>query len=192
LINYNLFYILGMVWRWLVGSCCADTRVALKVQALPCSLATIKATPALRLDSTRGIIVAEFNLGYKTFQNLPGPVPTYFSDKPDVTSEELKKSPKFAFDCMQTLLSRLLDTEQITKEQAEAYLGNPTIGRTRTPLVKTWESVMGKTDPKTLEGKILKTCNYVYIQLTHKARIKKIIKTSFSRSSRQREEPGEE
>ena len=142
-----------MVWRWLVGSCCADTRVALKVQALPCGLATIKATPALRLDSTRGIIVAEFNLGYKTFQNLPGPVPTYFSDKPDVTSEELKKSPKFAFDCMQTLLSRLLDTEQITKEQAEAYLGNPTIGRTRTPLVKTWESVMGKTDPKTLEGK---------------------------------------
>ena len=133
-----------MVWRWLVGSCCADTRVALKVQALPCNLATIKATPALRLDSTRGMIVAEFNLGFKEFQNLPGPIPMFFSDRPDVTAAELKKSPQFAFDCMQLLLSRLTDTEQISKEQAEEYLNNPTIGRTRTPLVRTWESVMGK------------------------------------------------
>ena len=136
-----------MVWRWLVGSCCADTRVALKVQALPCNLATIKATPALRLDNTRGMIVAEFNLGFKEFQNLPGPVPTFFSDRPDVTAAELKNSPKFAFDCMQLLLSRLTDTEQISKEQAEEYLKNPTIWKTRTPLVRTWESVMGKESP---------------------------------------------
>ena len=143
-----------MVWRWLVGSCCADTRVALKVQALPCGLATIKANPALRLDATRGVIVAEFNLGFKAFQNLPGPAPIFFSDQPDITSAELKKSPKFAFDCMQTLLSRLLDTEQISKEEADSYLANPTAGRTRTPLVKTWESVMGKTPPtNTPEGK---------------------------------------
>jgi hypothetical protein len=75
-----------------------------------------------------------------------------------------------------------LDTEQITKEQAEAYLGNPTIGQTRTPLVRTWESVMGKTDPKTLEGKKPKKYVTIYIiQIMHNARIKKIIKNFFFR-----------
>lgn len=114
--------------------------VYLKVQALPCTLDTIKANPALRQDSTRAIVVAQFPVGYTSFNNLPGPVPTFFSEEPEATQAELKKSPKFAFDCMQILLARLVDTEQISRDQAEEFLKNPTLGKTTAPLVRTWES----------------------------------------------------
>ena len=135
-----------MAWRWLVGSSSHSNKVYLKVQALPCTLDTIKANPALRQDNTRAIVVAQFHVGYTAFNNIPGPVPMYFSEEPEATNAELKKSPKFAFDCMQTLLARLVDTEQITRDQAEEFLKNPTLGKTTAPLVRTWESIQPQKD----------------------------------------------
>jgi len=134
-----------MVWRWHVGGNGLDNKVYLRVQALPCKLDLVKSNPALRLDNTRAIVVTEFMLGYSAFKNLPGPVPMFFSDDPTVTLHELRKTPRFAFDCMQMLVARLLETEQLTMEQAGEYLKNPTIGRTKTPLVRTWESVAGES-----------------------------------------------
>ena len=43
-----------------------------------------------------------------------GPVPTFFSDKPEDTLEDLKKSPEWAFQCLQALVSRLLVRGQLT------------------------------------------------------------------------------
>ena len=146
----------GIVWRWMVGSSSGDNEVHLMVQALPCSLNLVKATPTLRQDSTRGIVVAKFHIGYTRFANLPGPKPMFFSEDPVATAAELRSSPQLAFDCMQILLARLIETEELTKEEAEEFLGNPVLGKTRTPLVRTWDS-MAKEKPSSKEkgkGKI--------------------------------------
>lgn len=135
----------GIVWRWLVGCDSGDNRVHLMVQALPCNLDKVKTTPTLRQDSTRGIVVAKFPTGYSSFTNIPGPKPMFFSENPQATASELKSSPQLAFDYMQMLLARLLETEQITKEEAEAFLEDPVLGKTKTPLVRTWESVAKKS-----------------------------------------------
>jgi len=155
----------------MVGCSGTQNQTYLHVQALPCGLETIKATPALRLDSTKTIYVASFMINHTGFKNLPGPKPLFFSEDPGETAHALKDSPRLAFDCMQTLLCRLLETEQITKDEAEAYLANPTIGRTRTPLVRTWESVAGegsgsaqeKPPPKGTISKIIEARNYIPI-----------------------------
>ena len=44
-----------------------------------------------------------------------GPVPIFFSDKPEVTLEDLKKSPEWAFKCLQALVSKLLIRGQLTR-----------------------------------------------------------------------------
>ena len=131
----------GIVWRWMVGSSSNDNRVHLMVQALPCDLAKVKEVPSLRQDSTRGIIVAEFMIGYREFINIPGPKPMFFSEDPQATAHELRSKPQLAFDCLQILLAKFLETEQITREEADEFLNYPTLGKTRTPLVRTWESV---------------------------------------------------
>ena len=141
-----------MVWRWIVSGSTKDNRVYLGVQALPCNLATVKANPILRQDSTKAITVAEFPIGYTAFQNLPGPAPMFFSEEPETTSAALKRSPQYAFDCMQMLMSRLIETEQITREDAVKFLKDPVLGTTKAPLVRTWETVVGSssgTKPKT-------------------------------------------
>ena len=137
----------------MVGSHGPNHKTYLHVQALPCTLDVVKANPALRLDNTKAIFVSTFCIGYSGFTNLPGPKPMFFSENPDETAQELKNSPKFAFECMQTLLGRLLETEQISKEEAEAYLANPTIGRSRAPLVRTWDSVAGEGSGIAHKGK---------------------------------------
>ena len=47
--------------------------------------------------------------------NFLGPVPVFFSDKPEDTLEDLKKSPEWAFKCLQALVSRLLVRGQLTR-----------------------------------------------------------------------------
>jgi hypothetical protein len=138
-----------MVWRWQVGGSSLDQKVYLNVQALPCSLDVIKATPSLRTDSTRAIYVSSFFIGYRAFKNIPGPIPMFFSQNPPETQKYLNDTPRFAFDCMQMLLGRLLETEQITREEADAFLANPTVGKTKAPLVRTWESMAGETSGST-------------------------------------------
>jgi len=151
-----------------VGGNEGSNKVFLRVQALPCSLAVIKASPSLRQDSTRCLIVAEFLVGYHAFKNLPGPVPMFFSEDPAVTIDMLKRSPRYAFDCMQMLLARLIVTEDITRDQAEEFLKSPTLGKTKSPLVRTWESFAGEGSStpskasKTEKGKLNIYCPYMY------------------------------
>ena len=157
----------GMVWRWAVGSNWVDNRAYLKVQALPCNLAAVKGDAILRHDNTMGIEVARFTINYAQFSNMPGPIPIIFSEDPKATAEELKKTPQLAFDHMQLLMSRLVETEPLTKEKAKAYLTSPTLGKTRTPLVRTWESVKPAskvpTTPKTTKQD--KGNTHIYIHL---------------------------
>ena len=44
-----------------------------------------------------------------------GPIPTFFSEKPDETLAALKKSPDFAFRCLQALVSRLLTRNELSR-----------------------------------------------------------------------------
>ena len=54
-----------------------------------------------------------------------GPVPVFFSNKPDESLQELKRDPSFAFKCLQALVSRLLVRKEMTKEEAIGYLAKP-------------------------------------------------------------------
>ena len=92
-----------------------QTTVFLSVVALPCSLNHIKANAALRQDVTRGIVVTKHAVGYKAFANMPGPMPTFFSDEPETTRKQLLNSPQMAFECMQSLLAKLLAIEELTR-----------------------------------------------------------------------------
>ena len=47
--------------------------------------------------------------------SISGPVPIFFSDKPEDTLEDLKKSPEWAFHYLQALVSRLLVRSQLTR-----------------------------------------------------------------------------
>lgn len=105
----------GIVWRWLVD-CDDDTdTLSLMVQALPCDLKKIKATAALRDENTKGIRVACFPIHYSEFDNLRGPVPTFFSSDPAATYQMLMDSPRTAFDYMQALASKLYAAGTITR-----------------------------------------------------------------------------
>ena len=46
---------------------------------------------------------------------LLGPVPKLFSNEPQKTLEELKRSPQFAFDCLQALVARLLEHGELSR-----------------------------------------------------------------------------
>ncbi len=105
----------GIVWRWLVDCDDATDTLCLMIQALPCDLKKIKATPGLREDITKGIVVAIFPIHYHEFENLRGPVPTFFSSDPSASHHELLNSPKTAFDYMQALASRLYSAGTITR-----------------------------------------------------------------------------
>ena len=46
---------------------------------------------------------------------ITGPVPVFFSENPDVTLQQLRDSPEWAFQCLQALVSRLLVRGQLTR-----------------------------------------------------------------------------
>ena len=45
-----------------------------------------------------------------------GPVPQFFSEQPDKSLEELKKSPEFAFGCLQALVSKLVERGELSRQ----------------------------------------------------------------------------
>ena len=47
---------------------------------------------------------------------LLGPVPQFFSEQPDKSLEELKKSPEFAFGCLQALVSKLVERGELSRQ----------------------------------------------------------------------------
>ena len=71
----------------------------------------------LKEDHTKGVLVNRFDIMYEAFDNkiASGPVPIFFSARLEDTLEDLKKSPEWAFHCLQALVSRLLVCSQLTR-----------------------------------------------------------------------------
>jgi len=103
--------------RWLLGTLGNSTEVMLLAQALPCTTSVIEANPSLQTDQTRGILVGRFKIQYDQFDNklAAGPIPTFFSNKPEQSMAMLNDSPEFAFKCLQALVSRLLVRKELTR-----------------------------------------------------------------------------
>ena len=80
-------------------------------------MAQIDANPDLRADEIMGVTVGEFRILYEKFDNMlaAGPVPTFFSERPEDTLAELKKSPEWAFQCLQSLVSMILTRGQLSR-----------------------------------------------------------------------------
>ena len=49
-------------------------------------------------------------------------MPTFFSKDPEATLEELKKKPEFGFQCLQTLVSKLLARGELTRYTMLVYI----------------------------------------------------------------------
>lgn len=108
---------LGVAWRWAVTAVEGSRDLEMIVQALPCSMAHIKANSILRDDNVPALEVANFKIAYNGFESeeAAGPVPVFFSEDPESTASMLKDSPDFALSCLQALASRLLALEKITR-----------------------------------------------------------------------------
>ena len=145
----------GICLRWMLGTVGDEVDIVLIAQALPCSISTIEGNPSLRSDHTRGIMVGKFPLQYERFNDVEasGPVPTFFSNKPEQTLEELRKDPDFAFKCLQALVSRLLVRKDLTTEEALAYMANPEEGDSRRGLKRTWKADEPESGPSKPTGK---------------------------------------
>ena len=68
-------------------------------------------------DDTPAIVIAKYPVSYEEFlsDTAAGPVPIFFSENPESTSQILRESPEFALSCLQSLVSRLLAMEEITR-----------------------------------------------------------------------------
>jgi len=117
LITSHYIYYTGISMRWLLGTLGNSTEVMLLAQALPCTTRVIEANPSLQTDQTRGILVGRFKIQYDQFDNklAAGPIPTFFSNKPEQSMAMLNDSPEFAFKCLQALVSRLLVRKELTR-----------------------------------------------------------------------------
>ena len=98
---------------------------------------------------TPGIVVASYKVGYMRFDGklADGPVPVFFSADPEKTAQAMKNSPQFAFDCLQGLVARLLEREELSREEAEQFLDNPRAGAARQPLVRSWQGQGSSSKP---------------------------------------------
>ena len=107
----------GICMRWLLGTVGDSKKIKLIAQALPCSIDVIEANLSLREDHTLGILVEKFHIFYEAFDDMiaSGPIPTFFSTRPDQTLEKLRDNPEFAFMCLQALVSKLLVRREMTR-----------------------------------------------------------------------------
>ena len=44
-----------------------------------------------------------------------GPVPHFFSEEPSKSLDDLRKSPEFAFGCLQALVSKLVERGELSR-----------------------------------------------------------------------------
>ena len=71
-------------------------------------------------------------------KNFTGPVPTFCSEKPEVSAKQLVDNAEYAFDCLQQLVSRLLARNELTREEAAEYARDPREGDFRKVLRRSW------------------------------------------------------
>ena len=93
--------------------------------------------------------------------HFTGPVPTFCSEKPEVSMKQLKESPEYAFDCLQALVSKLLARRELTREEAMEYYKDPREGDFRKVLRRSWippEDNSSQSKGKDIYGKFYNIC----------------------------------
>ena len=65
-------------------------------------------------------------------------MPTFCSEKPEVSAKQLVDNAEYAFDCLQQLVSRLLARNELTREEAAEYARDPREGDFRKVLRRSW------------------------------------------------------
>jgi hypothetical protein len=113
--------------------------VELQLQALPYSGGHMKANPAFTQDELAVVVMASYDIEMEAFNGslAAGPVPIFVSSKPEDALNSLQK-PEQAHRICQALAARFTTTETITGEQAIQMGPQPRLGKTRSPLVRTW------------------------------------------------------
>lgn len=71
-------------------------------------------------------------------KELAGPVPVFFSEKPDDSRARLSANSEWAFYANQCVHAKLMATRELTKEQAVAFLKQPVEGRAPRPMFRQW------------------------------------------------------
>jgi len=67
-----------------------------------------------------------------------------FSSNPELSSKAFKDSPQMAFECLNLLVARLVEREELSPQQAEAYVAKPTRGAVNRPFKITWAEFAAK------------------------------------------------
>jgi hypothetical protein len=80
---------LGAAWRWMTAVADNGLSLELQLQALPCSPASLAASPILRQDNVATIVLAKFSIQASSFngKECAGPIPILFSTDPEEATE---------------------------------------------------------------------------------------------------------
>jgi len=64
-----------------------------------------------------GVLLGKFPVHYEAFDEevASGPVPVFFSERPAESLEALKRSPEYAFTCLQQLVARLVARRELSR-----------------------------------------------------------------------------
>jgi hypothetical protein len=129
-----------MSWRWAVAANVDGDKLLLQLQALPVSGEHIKGDPAFSADNLAVVVLASFPLEVDMFDGdlAAGPVPLFFSSKPEETLAKISSRPSAAHNLCQALAGRFLITEGLTSKEAVSLDGKPRIGKAEPPFIRAW------------------------------------------------------
>jgi hypothetical protein len=131
---------IGLSWRWMLAASGDLKSLELQLQGLPCSGATLQATPMLCKDNVAAVVLARFNVEAACFDGLAaaGPVPRFFSTSPAETGKQLLENPGLAHSYCQALAAKVLLPEEISNLEAMAYVQGPKQGKGESPFIRVW------------------------------------------------------
>jgi hypothetical protein len=130
----------GLSWRWGIAASVDGDKLLLQLQALPVSGEHIKGDPAFAADNLAVVILASFPLEVDMFDGdlAAGPVPLFFSSKPEETLAKVTGRPQAAHNLCQALAGRFMATEGLTSKEAVSLNGRPRIGKAEPPFIRAW------------------------------------------------------
>jgi hypothetical protein len=100
--------LLSAAWRWMVAVADNGLNLELQLQALPCSPASLAASPVLRQDNVASVVLAKFSIQACSFngKECAGPIPILFSTDPEETTELLCDPATANEYCQELLVQR--------------------------------------------------------------------------------------
>jgi hypothetical protein len=115
-------------------------KLLLQLQALPVTGEHIKGDPAFTADNLAVVILASFPLEVDMFDGdlAAGPVPQFFSSKPEETLAKISGKPQAAHTLCQALAARFVATEGLTSKEAVSLNGRARTGKAEPPFTRTW------------------------------------------------------